>query len=333
MLRRALVEQELLESKKKPKALEAPKLKPQPPKAGTGFANTAAMDPSTRLGVEQAKVIKRDGVLRVDGVLSGSTADRLRKHLLDEQRKAVEATKEDPSKSRLFYGVEQSRKNRCDMHLSLSRGGVSGEWSDDHIVVDALQAILGENGTLRSVYEKLVTKKGEFYELAAIITNPGSHRQMIHPDLPYQQEAPLYVVFLALQDVTEEMGPTSFLLRTNTAEAIGIFDSGDMDAKDQQLIKADCRMATLKKGDAVLFDARVLHCGGANHPEKGDTRVMFNFSFRNPKVEGDLGYKGSIMPGYVGAMNLGDVGSALASYAEGEMDDPFSKYGNGMLGR
>jgi hypothetical protein len=56
-------------------------------------------------------------------------------------------------------------------------------------------------GTLRKVYENLVTKDGEFYELAAVITNPGSKRQQIHPDLPYQNDngAPLYVVFLALQ--------------------------------------------------------------------------------------------------------------------------------------
>ncbi len=163
-------------------------------------------------------------------------------------------------------------------------------------------------------------------------TNPGSYRQMIHPDLPYQVEAPLYVVFLALQDVTDEMGPTSFLLKTNTAKAIDIFDSGDMDVKDDQLVNADCRMATLKKGDAVVFDARVLHCGGANDQQNGSTRVMLNFSFRNPKVKGDMGYKGSMMPGYVGAMKLSDVSEALARYSEGELD-PFSKYGNGLLRR
>lgn len=329
MLRRAIVEKDLLESKKKPKTLEAPKLKLQPPKSGTGFANTAAMDKSTRLGIEQAKVIKRDGVLRINNVLLPETAKNLRQHLLDQQRKAEEATVQDPSKSKLFYGVEQGRKNRCDMHLSLSRGGILEAEEDEHILADALQEILGVNGTLRPLYENLVTNDGEFYELAGIITNPGSYRQMVHPDLPYQEEAPLYVVFLALQDVSEEMGPTSFLLKTHTAKAIQIFESGDMDAKDEQLGNADCRLATLCQGDAVLFDARVLHCGGANDPEGGDTRAMLNFSFRNPKVSGDLGYKGSIMPGYVGAMTLGDMGQALASYADGDLD-PFAKYGNGL---
>lgn len=336
MLRRALVEKGLLESKKSTKVLEAPKLKLEPLKSGTGFANMAAMSRSARLGAAQAKVIRRDGVLRVNGALTPGTAEKLRQYLLDQQQKAQEVAKREPSKSKLLYGVEQSRNNRCDMHLSLARGGIDVNESEassnsacEHVLADALQEILGAQGTLRPVYENLVTNHGEFYELAGIITNPGSYRQMIHPDLPYQSVAPLYVVFLGLQDVTEEMGPTCFLLKTNTAKAINIFDSGDMEAKDAQLVNADCRMATLKQGDAVLFDARVLHCGGANDPELGGTRVMFNFSFRNPKVEGDLGYKGSMMPGYVGAMTLGDVGQALAMYVDGELD-PFSQYGSGF---
>jgi ectoine hydroxylase-related dioxygenase (phytanoyl-CoA dioxygenase family) len=138
-----------------------------------------------------------------------------------------------------------------------------------------------------------------------------------------------YVVFLALQDVTEDMGPTAFLLKTHTEKAIKDFESVDPEKKNDQLRKADCRLATLKRGDAVLFDARVLHAGGANDINKGANRVMFNFSFRNPKVKGDIGYKGSIMPGYVGAMNLGDIGKALNEYAKGETE-PFADYGNGI---
>jgi ectoine hydroxylase-related dioxygenase (phytanoyl-CoA dioxygenase family) len=145
---------------------------------------------------------------------------------------------------------------------------------------------------------------------------------MVHPDLPYQENAPLYVIFLALQDVTEGMGPTSFLLRTHTGEANAIFASGDMERKDEQLSNADCRMSTLRKGDAVLFDARTLHCGNANEEQ---TRVLFNFSFRNPQVGGSLGYKGSIRPGYEGAMSLRGMADALVAYESGD-ENPFAKY-------
>lgn len=331
MHRRALREEELLTEKKKPKTLEAPtKLKAGPEKAGTGFAEASSKE--MRLGTAQAKILKRDGVLRINSALSPEVSTRLRQHLLDQQTVAEKETEKDAAASKLYYGVEQARKNRCDMHLSLSRSGVQGESENDegHVLADALQALLSnDGGTLRPVYEALVSTKGEFYELAGIITNPGSNRQMIHPDLPFQKDAPLYVIFLALQDVTEAMGPTSFLLKSHTEKTINIFDSGDMEAKDEQLRKANCCLATLGAGDAVVFDARILHCGGANDLEAGATRVMLNFSFRNPKVQGDIGYKGSMMPGYVGSMTLGDVSDALDRYKAGDAD-PFAKYGNGI---
>ena len=78
-----------------------------------------------------------------------------------------------------------------------------------------------------------------------------------------------------------------------------------------------------------MFDARTLHCGNANDAEEGRTRALFNFSFRNPEVQGSLGYKGSIRPGYEGALSLGDVSDALAAYGSGD-GNPFAKYGNGI---
>ena len=108
--------------------------------------------------------------------------------------------------------------------------------------------------------------------------------------------------------------------------------------KDEQLRKADCRLSTLKKGDAVLFDARILHCGNANHIEKGSDRALFNLSFRNPVVTGNLGYPGSIRPGYCNKMTLRDMKEVLAAAeaaaACGEegasSDNAFAKYGDGI---
>lgn len=78
---------------------------------------------------------------------------------------------------------------------------------------------------------------------------------------------------------------------------------------------------------SVLCVFPVLHCGGANNSL--EKRVMLNFSFRNPKVTGDIGYKGSIFPGYEKQMQLEDIGKALESYSKGEAD-PFAQYGNGV---
>ena len=338
MERRALKEQELL-STKKVNELKAPKLKIPAQKSGTGFGGSssgkkAIMSPLQRLASEQAKIVHREGVIRINKALSSGLSDKLREYVLEQQSVAAIETEKDLSTSKTFYGVENQRKNRCDLQLSLLRGGFAADLGgdvssiDSHVLADALQELLGQDGTLRSLYENLVTMDGEFYELATVITNPGSIRQQVHPDLPHKEVAPLYVIFLALQDVNEFMGPTTFLLRTHTAKENAIFN--DNSQKDDQLVTADSRLATLKKGDAVLFDARILHCGNANDAEKGSDRALFNFSFRNPKVVGSLGYAGSIRPGYTGAMTLGDMSEALAAYGDGDKKS-FDKYGDGIF--
>jgi ectoine hydroxylase-related dioxygenase (phytanoyl-CoA dioxygenase family) len=122
----------------------------------------------------------------------------------------------------------------------------------------------------------MVSNQGEFYEFAGIITNPGSDRQQIHPDhLPHREEAPLYVIFLALQDITLPMGPTTFLVGTQSRKERDKFD--DPSKKDEQLKNATSRVALLNKGDSVLFDARILHSGNANVDFDNDSmRMMFN---------------------------------------------------------
>lgn len=343
MQRRSIEEEALLEPVTS--LLSAPTLKPAKAISGTGFAAKPASQ-GALLAKQQAKTLKQEGVLLAPAVLQDATADALRAHVLEQQQLAKDATQADPTAARSFYGVEQARAHRCDLQLSLLRGGYKADGnvhinnnSGTHVLADALQEILGAQGSLRDLYERLVTPQGEFYELAAVVTHPGSPRQIIHPDLPFQKTAPLYVVFLALQDVTEAMGPTSFLLKTHTAAANAIFTSGDPLIKNEQLSTADCRLSCLKKGDAVVFDARILHCGNANKAESTSgnamednaARALFNFSFRNPKVMGSLGYEGSIRPGYCQAMSLADVGEALEAYGSGTSPDPFAKYGSGLL--
>jgi len=234
---------------------------------GAGKQDTRS--PAQRLATEQAKVIKRHGVMRIDNALDEDMCDRLRQHVLRQQELADIATTENIELSEDYYGVENRRKNRCDLLLSL----IPDEDDTEDITLNVLQQVLGAEGTLRPIYEELVTNDGEFYEFATVITNPGSDRQQIHPDLPFRKDAPLYVIFLALQDITEAMGPTTFLLGTHTHKERSKFDNPQM--KDEQLANADSRLALLNKGDAVLFDARILHCGNANEVEGGSTRGEF----------------------------------------------------------
>lgn len=180
MLRRARREQELLSQNNKMKELLAPKLKAKPPKSGTGFGNAAsnkAYDPAVQLAKEQAKVVRKEGVIRIDSLISDETADNLRGHILEQQHIAAIETDRDVSSSRMYYGVENRRKSRCDLQLSLLRGGFSAYLDDEvafellykkpHTVADALQEMLGKDGSLRHLYENLVTPNGELYELTS----------------------------------------------------------------------------------------------------------------------------------------------------------------------
>ena len=138
------------------------------------------------------------------------------------------------------------------------------------------------------------------------------------------------------------MGPTTFLLKTHNSKSHQIkqFLSNDIEIKNKQLMtiasQDNVKISTLKKGDCVIFDARILHCGNANlsKEEGGNTRVLFNFSFRNPNVQGSLGYPGSIRPGYIKKMNLNDMINCLDNYNNNDSnnnDDPFQEYGDGLL--
>jgi hypothetical protein len=329
MENRALYEETLL---KKGKELKASKIRTASVKGGTGFGGGASVvDPNVQMAIAQTKVLNRDGVIRIDQALSSDVADKLREHILQQKDEAASITEQDASKARALYGVENQRASRCDLQLSLLGNFGTDNGAQNHVMADTLQDLLGKEGSLRHIYENLVTLQGEFYELAAVVTDPGSTRQKIHPDLPYKVDAPLYVVFLALQDVNEAMGPTSFLLKTHTSKENAKFSDPSQEVRDKQISSSEHRLSTLKKGDAVIFDARILHCGNANDSENGSTRALFNFSFRNPKVTADLGYAGSIRPRYVKSMNLQDISDALAEYEKngGEVD-PFLKYGNGI---
>lgn len=161
------------------------------------------------------------------------------------------------------------------------------------------------------------------YELAGMVTEPGSDRQKIHSDLPYNPIAPVYMIFAALQDITLEMGPTTFLPGSHTKEWID--EWSDFNKRDSLLKSIKPQYAALKCGDLVVLDARVFHCGNGNSATKGSTRALFNITFRNPKVTGDIGHAGSLRPSYKNKMNLGDVIKSSTDYANG-VNDPFAKY-------
>jgi hypothetical protein len=110
-----------------------------------------------------------DRVIRMDTILSDSTANHLLEYILEQQHWAAAKTNNTNADTAstttawLFYLVEQAHTTWCDLLLSLLHQGYA--WDDDptvhadqrnglHILADALQELLGAQRTLCGMYEE-----------------------------------------------------------------------------------------------------------------------------------------------------------------------------------
>ena len=116
----------------------------------------------------------------------------------------------------------------------------------------------------------------ELFELSALISDRGAPRQPVHPDTGFTPQTALLTAFVALQEVTPDLGPTFFLAGTHTRAAHERFN-GEPGEKLQLLRSSPRRIGTLPAGAATLFDSRLLHGGGENAQGR---RVLFYFTFK-----------------------------------------------------
>jgi len=241
------------------------------------------------------RTLEEEGVVRVNGVLSASTAALLRADVIARRDAAYEAIANGADWRATFADVLLKTK-RCDLLLPL-KGSRSVQLALRELLCDA-EADRGGKATPSTLYSVLSAALGEdatLYELASLVSEPGSPRQPVHPDTPHQKQTPLLTCFIALQDVDESMGATIFLPGTHTADAHAHFEH-DVAARDALLAKRLSTVALLKAGDASLFDSRTLHCGGLNDGALGATRALFYVSFQNPRIALPVGNVGSILP-------------------------------------
>ena len=237
------------------------------------------------------KVLKKDGVVRIDGVLSKESCAELRDWVLKEaDLRRAEVDAGDASISDHFSDV-LLRKNRCDLRLAFTP-----------LVKSCVVSITDPFTDLGYLLQKTLGPTSLLQELASMISYPSSSRQTAHPDTPYNKDIPLLTVFVALQDVDISMGPTTFLPGTNTNAKHSKFQSDhDTFLKNSQSVCAE-----LKAGDCSCFDSRTIHLGGANVSEL--TRAMFYVSFKNPEFVA-VGNPPSIKPELEGKLTLEDCSS------------------------
>ena len=140
-------------------------------------------------------------------------------------------------------------------------------------------------------------------EFAALVSDPGSARQPVHPDTNYRRDRCVVTSFVALQDVAADMGPTVFIPGSHTASAhLAFREAGE---RGGAALEAPHGVATLGTGDATVFDSRLLHCGGGNESDR--RRVLFYFSFEVDGSDNPNAAVSSIRDELRGAFTLEDL--------------------------
>jgi ectoine hydroxylase-related dioxygenase (phytanoyl-CoA dioxygenase family) len=207
--------------------------------------------------------VRVSGLCRVNGVLSDGVVDTLLAHVNGVLADACSRIAVDEKD----FAPVLSPSQRWDLKLALTPP-----------VIAALSQALGP---LKDVCGELLGSEAVLFECAALVSDPQAPRQPVHPDTAYHlhQGPAVLTVFIALQDVHENMGPTIFLPCTHTREAHAAFnDPSEASGKEALLSRSPKQLGLLDSGDAIIFDSRLLHCGSANESEA--RRVIFYFSFK-----------------------------------------------------
>ena len=216
-----------------------------------------------------AAVLRDEGFARVSGALSPETAGAMLDFVNDELEVKRAEAKEDALKADQTFGDVLMRENRYDMMLPLEAAPVKAALAEVlERLAPALEEVLGDDA--------------ELFELAALVSDPRSPRQPMHPDTPYREGegAAILTAFVALQDVTEDMGPTALIPGSITADAHERFNSRDDGGRERVALlrEAPNHVGSLSVGDVNIIDSRLIHAGGANGSSK--RRVLFYVSFR-----------------------------------------------------
>jgi ectoine hydroxylase-related dioxygenase (phytanoyl-CoA dioxygenase family) len=145
-----------------------------------------------------------------------------------------------------------SRANRYDLLLPL-----------DSVVLPAAVRVMERVG---ATFNELA---GDCHvcELTALVSDCGAAAQPVHHDTSFDETPSRVSLLVALQKVNEDMGPTIFFPRTNTPEWHRKYRMRDDDLEGLLGESVHVR-GLLGIGDAVLYDTRLLHCGGANTQQR-----------------------------------------------------------------
>eukprot|EP01050_Picozoa_sp_SAG11_P011845 SAG11_NODE_1282_length_5310_cov_24.980426_5_plen_410_part_00 len=221
---------------------------------------------------------REQGMLRVRGAAPVEACARLCHHVDQCLKDAIGASHSSGELASVahFFGqiysdgssngreVPLSQRNRWDLFLRL-----------DPPVLSLLRGVLA---SISQLLADLLTADALVCELATLITDGGAQRQPLHPDTILDGGAGLATCFVALQDVSLDMGPTLMIPRSHRDSALHELLGGKADraVREAELgamagptvcVRGETlpvQQCIADAGDVVLMDSRLLHCGGAN---------------------------------------------------------------------
>ena len=300
--------------------LEAPRIKIRGAGKAGGFGKTSSSTNNNKAeGKEYAKILKKDGVVRIDNVLSSDTADKVREYLYDLRKQSESEVASGKIQPIQRFADVLLKQNRCDLTIPMG----------DDIITKALDETLRVS-SIGATISSMFGEGAVLHEFSCLMSDPGSQRQVIHPDTPYiDGKGPvLYTCFIALQDVTLDMGPTVWMPGTHCKESHEEFQ--DASRKDSLISKQTAVLGTLTKGSCAIFDSRLLHCGTANRSVNETSRALFYFSWKNPKV-GYTGNPASIRKELGDKeVTLSELVKDLSLFSKGKQPELITKLGSLM---
>ena len=231
--------------------------------------------------------VRSFGVARVARAMSEQTASSLLDEVLDQLAFAQEHVTgfEDGEEHSQFSAVLAAAATDAAIAT-----GDETRWDLRLQLTEPVRAALHEllRGPVGEALAGLAGGNAALHELAAVVSAPGAAPQVLHPDADWSASGLVFSAFVALQDVSATMGPTLFLRETHTQEAhmahaAGV--AGPEGVNRAFLAAADARAALLRRGEAVVYDRRLLHAGGRNASAVGEARVLFYVTFARVDTE------------------------------------------------
>ena len=249
-------------------------------------------------GGDHATAFEEFGCLVSLGAVSATTTATCREEAVTALACALAMSLEGSAK---LLGDIRAPLHRHDIKLGMTPSLISllGEILLDTAIATVLVGLLGEDAVL--------------CECSCIISEPGAVEQPRHCDTraeaqaePSQERQRLVSVFVALDHIDENLGPTTMYPGTHTTEFHSeVARCGPLVLGSREGVRMD-----LRAGSAVAMDSALWHCGGANSGAIARPLLVLSFAVRGRYPPGST-Y--SLLPALEGRFTIRSIRQLAAN--------------------